>query len=123
MIIISFLSAILAGMGVGSAGFPVAYLTLILSRPQLEAQLINLIFFISSAVAAMAVNWHKGRLNPKVILICAATGCIGAVCGASFAHSVDENALGKAFGVLLIALGAITLVSTARRGKGGNSEE
>ena len=98
MIILSFLSAVLAGMGVGSAGFLVAYLTMALSMPQLEAQLINLIFFISSALAAIGVNWHKKRLRPRAILLCALPGCVGAVCGAALAHTVDGGALGKAFG-------------------------
>ena len=110
MVILSFLSAVLAGMGVGSAGFLVVYLTLALSMPQLEAQLINLIFFISSALAAIGVNWYKKRLKLKVILLCALPGCAGAVCGAAFAHTVDGGALGKAFGGLLIVLGGITLL-------------
>ena len=117
MIILSFLSAVLAGMGVGSAGFLVAYLTLVISMPQLEAQLINLIFFISSALAAIAVNWHKKRLCPKVILLCAIPGCVGAVCGASFAYTVDGGSLGKAFGVLLIILGGITLIGIKKADK------
>lgn len=110
MVILSFLSAVLAGMGVGSAGFLVVYLTLALSMPQLEAQLINLIFFISSALAAIGVNWYKGRLNPRVILLCALPGCVGAICGSSLAHTVDGGSLGKAFGALLVVLGAVTLI-------------
>ena len=114
MIIISFLSAVLAGMGVGSAGFLVVYLTLALSMPQLEAQLLNLIFFISSAIAALFVNIYKRRLRPKVILFCALPGCLGAFAGATFAHSVSSDFLGKAFACLLIIMGAISLL----RGKG-----
>ena len=115
MIAIAFLSAVLAGMGVGSAGFLVVYLTMAKAMPQLEAQLINLIFFISSALAAIGVNWYKGRLRGKVILLTALPGCLGAVCGASFAHTVDSSSLGKAFGVLLIILGGITIVGTANQ--------
>lgn len=110
MVIISFLSAVLAGMGVGSAGFLVVYLTRLTSMPQLEAQLINIIFFISSAAAAIFVNLYKGRLRLRVILLCALPGCIGALCGAVFAHSVDGGSLGKAFGVLLTVCGLLTLL-------------
>ena len=114
MILISFLSAVLAGMGVGSAGFLVVYLTMARSTPQLEAQLLNLIFFIASAMAAIGVNWYKKRLRPKVILLAALPGCLGAVCGASLAHTVDAGSLGKAFGALLVILGGITLVGTVK---------
>ena len=117
MIVLSFLSAVLAGMGVGSAGFLVVYLTLARSMPQIEAQLVNLIFFIASAMAAIGVNWYKGRLRPGVILLCALPGCLGAVCGSAFAHSVDSAFLGKAFGALLVLAGAATLIG--QNGKGG----
>ena len=109
MIVISFLSAVLAGMGVGSAGFLVVYLTVFASVPQLSAQLMNLIFFVSSSLAAIAVNLFHKRLCPRIILLVALPGVIGAVGGAAFAHSVDTGFLGKAFGVLLIALGALAL--------------
>ena len=116
MVILSFLSAVLAGMGVGSAGFLVVYLTLVRSMPQIEAQLVNLIFFIASAMAAIGVNWYKGRLRPGVILLCALPGCLGAICGSAFAHSVDSALLGKAFGGLLIIVGAATLVGQGGKG-------
>ena len=119
MIIISFLSAVLAGMGVGSAGFLVVYLTLALSMPQLEAQLLNLIFFISSAIAALIINVCKKRLRPGVILFCALPGCFGAFAGATFAHSVSPGFLGKAFAVLLVVMGAISLL----RGKGAEKNK
>ena len=115
MVVLSFLSAVLAGMGVGSAGFLVVYLTLALSMPQLEAQLLNLIFFISSALAAIGINWYKGRLKPRLILLCSLPGCIGAVCGSAFAHTVDSGSLGKAFGALLIVLGAVTLIGMKKK--------
>ena len=71
MAAVAFLSAILAGMGVGSAGFLVVFLTVFEGFPQLSAQLMNLIFFISSSLAAIGVNFFKKRLDPKMILLVA----------------------------------------------------
>ena len=51
--IVSFFAAVLAGMGVGSGGIMVVWFTLAASMPQLEAQLLNLIFFASAL--------HKGN--------------------------------------------------------------
>ena len=107
MAIVAFLSAILAGMGVGSAGFLVVYLTVFSGYPQLSSQLMNLIFFISSASAAIAVNLLKKRLSLKIILLIAVPGVAGAIGGAAFAHSIENGILGKAFGVMLIAFGLI----------------
>ena len=116
MAIISFLSALLAGMGVGSAGFLVAYLTVFAAFPQLSAQLMNLIFFISSSVAAKVVNLIKKRLRWRVILPVAVAGVIGALGGAAFAHSVDTEFLGKAFAVMLIVCGALSLLGKRKAG-------
>ena len=42
----AFLTALLAGMGVGSGGLFVVFLTVFLDYPQLAAQGLNLYFFI-----------------------------------------------------------------------------
>lgn len=111
MAIVAFISAVLAGMGVGSAGFLVVFLTVFEGSPQLSAQLMNLIFFISSSLAAIVVNLFKKRLDPKIILLVALPGVLGAFCGASFAHSVDKAFLGKGFGIMLVLLGTVTFFS------------
>ena len=111
MAIVAFLSAILAGMGVGSAGFLVVYMTVFGGYPQLSSQLMNLIFFIASSSAAIAVNLFKKRLSLKIILLIAVPGVVGAIGGATFAHSMDNDLLGKAFGVMLILFGSLALFS------------
>ena len=116
MIIISFLSALLAGMGVGSAGFLVVYLTVATAMPQLEAQLMNLIFFIAASSAAIVVNIFKKRLDYKMIAAVSIPGCFGAFCGSAFAHSVSSGFLGRAFAVLLIVMGAISLLKSKKKG-------
>ena len=115
MVIVAFLTAVLAGMGVGSAGFLVVYLTLFASFSQLAAQLMNLIFFISSSLAAIGINLVKKRLEVKIILPLALAGVIGAVCGSSFAHSVDGDILGKGFGIMLILCGTASLLSRKKK--------
>ena len=117
MVIVSFLSALLAGMGVGSGGFLVVWLTLFMSVPQLEAQLINMIFFAASSVSSLGVSLFKGRLCLPVIIAVAVPGCLGAASGAFFAHSVEDGLLSKMFGVVLAIMGAITLVKNLPRGK------
>ena len=116
MIIISFLSAVLAGMGVGSAGFLVVYLTVAASVSQLEAQLMNLIFFIAASAAAIVINLINKRLNFGMIAAVAIPGCLGALGGAAFAHSVSSAFLGKAFAALLIIMGAISLLKGKKKG-------
>lgn len=115
--IVSFLAAILAGMGVGSGGIMVAWLTLVRALPQLDAQLLNLIFFAASSVAAFFVNLCKKRLRLWVMLPMASAGAVFAVGAAFMARSADPRALGRAFGLLMILLGALSAFLTLRSAK------
>ena len=56
MAIASFLIALLTGMGVGSGGIFVVYLTLLHGVEQLAAQGLNLYFFIFSTAAASIIH-------------------------------------------------------------------
>ena len=49
----TFVFAALAGMGIGSGGLLVLYLTLIRGTPQLSAQGFNLLFFLFSSGASV----------------------------------------------------------------------
>ena len=52
----SFGVAILSGLGVGSAGLLVVFLTAVLQVPQLTAQGMNLVFFLFSSGSALTVH-------------------------------------------------------------------
>ena len=52
----SFLIAVLSGLGVGSGGLLVIYLTLVEKVPQLTAQGTNLIFFILIKAFFIEIN-------------------------------------------------------------------
>lgn len=111
----AFLTAALAGMGVGGGGLLVIYLTLAREMPQLEAQGINLLFFLSSALPAIAVNLKKRRLDFRRILSLAVPGAVFAVLGSILASEVDAAILRKVFGGLMVIAGA-----AAAGKKGGN---
>ena len=115
--VVSFFSAVLAGMGVGSGGIMVVWFTLAASLPQLEAQLLNLIFFAVSSVAALVINLMKKRLLAAVVLPLALGGCIFSVGGAFIAKEIDSSVLRKAFGVLMILMSAISAFFTFKSGK------
>ena len=107
---LAFLSAALAGMGVGSAGLLVVYLTWIGHRPQLEAQQLNLIFFIASSLVALLIHLLQKRLDFRAILLCTLPACLGAVGGAAIARASREVPLSRAFGILMILGGGAALV-------------
>ena len=115
--IVSFFTAILAGLGVGSGGIMVVWFTLVASLPQLDAQLLNLIFFSASSVAAFFINLFKKRLSATIILPLAAGGCIFAVGGALIARDIDSAVLRKCFGVLMLLMAASSAFFTFKSTK------
>ena len=65
------------------------------------AQGINLIFFIPTSIAAIAVNIKEKNINFKIAKIVIAFGIIGAVVGAIIARTINVNLLRKLFGIFL----------------------
>lgn len=107
--VMGYLTAALAGLGIGGGGLLVIYLALIEKLPQLKAQGINLLFFIFSSAAAMAVHIFKRRIPLKLTLILATSGVAGACVGNMITGKIGENLLRIMFGILLVISGIIAL--------------
>ena len=99
--------ALLSGMGVGSAGLMVIFLTLVQNVPQLEAQGLNLLFFLFSSGAALCV--HLFRTPPLWLLLTflIPTGLLGAWWGTALALYLPQALLRQIFAWFLILSGAI----------------
>ena len=109
-IISSFFISLLAGMGVGGGGLLVIYLSLVRKMPQLEAQGINLLFFICASLSALIINLKKRHLNWRNLLILSLSGSVFAILGAIIASHIDASLLKKFFGGLLVLSGITSLV-------------
>ena len=91
---------------------------LITAADQLYAQSLNLVFFVASSLAALAVNLIGGRIRWRVVASVALPGCVGAVGGAIIAHSLGSDVMRTLFGLMLIACGTISLLGGKRKGRG-----
>ena len=109
--LVSFFAALLSGMGVGSAGLLVVFLTLVQGMPQHTAQGVNLIFFVLCAGAALAV--HAKRTPPLwgLVLLLVPTGFFGAWVGSALALYLPQTLLRKLFGGFLILSGITGLLA------------
>ncbi len=97
--------ATLSGLGVGSAGLPVIYLTLIEKLPQLQAQGVSLAFFLFSSGAALLV--HLLRTPPlRAVWLLLPTGILGAFIGSALAGVLPQSLLRTLFAFFLILTGA-----------------
>ena len=107
-VIVSFLASALAGTGVGGGGLLVIYLTLARGLGQLEAQGINLSFFISGA-AAVPVHIKKRKIDFPAVIFIGAFGIVGAFLGLTLAQSISPSLLRKFFGIFLVFCGLKSL--------------
>lgn len=114
VVLISFLIAVLSGMGMGSGGLLVVFLTLLADVPQIRAQGINLLFFLFSSGASMLLHVQKRRLSFTVIAIVAAAGLLGTVPGSYAALLLPEKAVRTLFGLMLAVSGTISLFRTQK---------
>ena len=108
--VITFLIAILSGLGIGSAGLYVMWLTFVGELPQIVAQGTNLLFFIFSSGAALVIHVFRTPLLWGLLLILLPTGLLGAFLGAYLAPLLPRMLLRRCFGALLILSGALGLL-------------
>lgn len=135
---ISFLvgtaAGILSGLGIGGGTLMVLYLTLVAKIPQVQAQGINLIYFLCACVPAAVMHIKEKRADVKTTCTLSLVGMIAAVFGAV---AVTENMISvsfirRIFGIIVIYTAMLQLVKSMRTAgylKGstssnrGNSEE
>jgi uncharacterized membrane protein YfcA len=112
--IVSASVALLSGLGVGSGGLLVVFLTEYRSVGQLFAQGINLLFFIFSSGAATAVNLRKRKISYGSVLMMSIGGVIGAIVGAVSASFIDPAYLRIGFGLMLLIGGIPSFLRSGR---------
>ena len=110
--IVSASVALLSGLGVGSRGLLVVFLTEYRGVGQLFAQGINLLFFIFSSAAATAVNLRRRRIAYGTVLLMSLGGAVGAIVGAFAASLIDPAYL--RIGIMPLVGGIPTLLRSGR---------
>lgn len=119
----SLLIAILSGLGIGSGGLLVIWLTLIEGIDAETARGLNLLFFVFSASAALVVHLLMKRIKPALVIFLAALTCVGTLIGLSLSRYIDPTGLKKIFGGMLIISGVYTLSGVIFKPKNEPSEK
>lgn len=107
--IAALIIALLSGMGVGSGGLLVIYLTLIENVPQLTAQGINLLFFVFASSSSLLLHITKRKIYLGAVLIMGTCGILGSLIGSFIAANLSADTLGKIFGAMLVISGVLSL--------------
>lgn len=105
LLIIGFLSGIISGLGIGGGTILIPGLILFTTLTQHEAQGINLLVFIPTAIAALFIHFYNKNILYKTAIPIIITGLIGAFIGAMIAVNINPNMLRKIFAVFLFIMG------------------
>lgn len=99
------LSGMAGAMGLGGGGVLLIYLTVFAGIEQLNAQGINLIFFIPIAILSLIIYAKNKQINWKVVIKTSLCGLAGAFAGSLLAGLIGASLLSKIFAGMLIILG------------------
>jgi len=105
VLIVGTVLGFLAGIGVGGGSLLIMWLTLVLGMEHTEARVLNLLFFLPSALIASFFRWKQGKLDFKKVLPAILAGCAAAAACSYFSTKLDMALLKKLFGGLLLITG------------------
>ncbi len=103
--IVSLLSGVTASMGLGGGFVLLIYLTAFADMPQMDAQFINLIFFLPIAAISLYCHFRNSLIKKEVILPSVITGVLGVLLGVTLANYFGNEILRKIFAVFLLFIG------------------
>lgn len=107
----------LAGLGVGGGSLLMVWLTAIVGMEYPQARVINLIFFLPSALIATLFHHRQGTLKIKKVLPAILLGCASAALFSFIGSKINSVLLKKCFGGLLLLTGVRELFYRPRKAK------
>lgn len=93
-----------SAMGFGSGAILVIWLTSQMSYSQLQAQGVNLMFFIPCALLSLVILAKKGLVNISEAIPLGVGGAIGIIAGHLVLPLIPSELLSKLFGIFVILL-------------------
>ena len=113
--VVAFLTAVLSGLGLGSAGLFVLYLTMVAHFPQQEAQGMNLLFYLFSAGIALLFHVRHRVVPIPLVIYLVLCAIPGSVAGTWLMHVLEMSLVRKLFGGMLIVTGLPALLRWERK--------
>ena len=109
------LSGTVAAMGLGGGFVLFLYLTLFTGLDFLQCQIINLLFFLPTAVSALICHARGGYLDKPTLKNAVPPAVAAALAGAWIATALDVELLRRPFGVYLLLSGVSLLWPQKRK--------
>ena len=111
---VSFAAGIMASMGLGGGMLLIVYLTVFGGFSQIEAQGINLVFFLPIAAASLIFHAKNKLICTKKAIPTMLAGIAGSIVFGFAAARIHPDMLSKAFGIFLILMGGKEIFSKSK---------
>ena len=114
-VLAAFFSGAVGSMGLGGGGVLVLYLTLSLGMPQLQAQGINLLFFLPCAIISIVIQLKRRMIDLPTAGWMALGGAGGVLIGMGLTKILHAALLSKLFAAFLIVVGLMELFGKSKK--------
>ena len=104
-IIAGVILGFLSGLGVGGGTILIIWLTQIIGIAPETSRIINLLFFIVTAICVSIIRIKRKQVPWQNICPAILAGCIAAASFTFLGAKLDSNILRKIFGILLLITG------------------
>ena len=115
MIVLAVVAGLIAGFisswGIGGGTLLMLYMSGVAGLPQTTAQGINLLYFLPVSLSALSSHLKGHLIDFRAAVPAVAAGVFSALLTALLATSLDVTLLKKMFGLFLICVGFIELIS------------
>lgn len=108
--IVGLLSGITASLGIGGGFVLLIYLTAIASVPQMEAQLLNLLFFIPIGIMSIILHIRHRLIEKSIVLKSVFGGILGVFLGVYIGTLIPNEILSKIWAVFILIIGIRELI-------------
>lgn len=120
-LLVGLCSGLLGSLGMGAGAVLLVYLRIFGGMEQMQAQGVNLLFFLPIAAFSLFLHSRKGLVDWKAGLLCAVSGLPMVFFGVWLAGVLGGVWLSKAFALLLLYIGVRELLAGDGKKKTGHS--
>lgn len=111
-IIISTISALLSGMGIGGGALFVILSTLLLGFDQKNAQAINLVMFLTAGISSTFLNFKNNLLEKRIVKKVLPFVIIGCFIGVTLVKNIQSEDLRLYFSIFMTFAGGYEIISS-----------
>lgn len=122
LLIISALSGIFAGMGMGGGTFLIPLLSIFFKVPQVICQSTNVVCFVVVAILCFAIYIKNKLIDFKVLVCVAVPATIISFFSSFFALKIKSNILSICFAIFIILVGVFCFVRAIKNMKKINNK-